>query len=264
MKLAAPLSALLLTLTLFCSAAKAQKSEVKTLIPHVYNSVAELFIETESGSMKMACTATAFERKTQSGTPVVYKYRFVSAAHCVPGDSDSQQKQQKFFISDDVRGEKTFTEAKLVEAGDKSKGDDFSLFEVESGNLYEFIPLGDNKKLELDDSVISVAAPHGLGKQFFIGYVSQLNLDRPPIDAGIVQWTDLMQIEIGGGPGSSGSSIVSVDQGAIVGFLVGSASSDIGKLCVPVSKFKKFVELVDSGKYKKERKSGELPTGSEE
>src|SRR5271170_7570154 len=104
---------------------KAQAPITATQINHVYGSVAELFVEDESGSMHMACTATAFDKKTLPGTPVVYKYRFVSAAHCVQGDSDTQQKQQKFFISDDSRGEKTFTAATLVEAGDKTKGDDF-------------------------------------------------------------------------------------------------------------------------------------------
>ena len=84
----------------------------------------------------------------------------------------------------------------------------------------------------------------GLGKQLFVGYVSLPKLDRPPVDAGLVKWTDLMLIQIGGGPGSSGSAIISVDQQAIVGFLVGvfpetqmpTVVMPTGKLCVPVSK----------------------------
>ena len=252
MKIAALVLAVALSV---CPYLQAQKPN-PDLVNHVYNSVAELFVEDVSGSMHMTCSATAFSKTILPGTPTVYKYRFASAAHCVSGDSDTQQKQEKFFISADARGEKTFTAAKLIEAGDKSKGDDFSLFEVTTGESYEFIPLGDEKPLALGDPIISVADPYGLGKQYFQGYVSDKALDRPPLDASVVIWTDLMTIQIGGGPGSSGSSVVSVDQKAIVGFLVG-ATYDVGKLCVPVSKFKAFVEAVDSGKYKKEHKGSE-------
>lgn len=233
-------------------------------VDKIYSSVAELFVEDYSGSMHMACSATAFEKVTLPGTPVVYKYRFVSAAHCVGGDSDAKQKLEKFFISDDVRGEKTFTAAKLIEAGDKTKGDDFSLFEVKTSLDYTYIPLGDNQKLKMGDPVLSVAAPYGLGKQFYMGYISELSLDRPPVDAGEVQWTDLMLIEIGGGPGSSGSSIVSVDQNAIIGFLVGGAGGDTGKLCVPVAKFKEFVAAVDAGTYKKATSGQKLAADDKE
>ncbi len=254
MKLAALLLAVALSVVpVFAQSAPKPSPE---LVTHVYNSVAELFVEDISGSMHMTCSATAFAKTTLPGTPTIYKYRFVSAAHCIGGDNDSQQKMQKFFISADARGEKTFTSAKLIEAGDKSKGDDFSLFEVTTAENYDFVPLGDEKKLVLGDPIVSVADPYGLGKQYFQGYMSDLSLDRPPVDSQVVMWTDLMLIQIGGGPGSSGSSVVSVDQKAIVGFLVGG-TYDIGKLCVPVSKFKAFVEAVDSGKYKKEHKGSE-------
>jgi S1-C subfamily serine protease len=258
------MKAALAVLCLFLSSPAFAQKPSQAQVSRIYNSVAELFVEDDSGSMHMACSATAFEKVQNPGSPVTYKYRFASAAHCVTGDSDAKQKLEKFFISDDVKGEKTFTAAKLIEAGDKTKGDDFSLFEVKTALDYEYLPLGDNQKLQLGDPVLSVAAPYGLGKQFYMGYISELSLDRPPVDAGSVQWTDLMLIEIGGGPGSSGSSIVSVDQNAIIGFLVGGASGDVGKLCVPVSKFKAFVEAVDKGTYKKSTKGQELSDKDEE
>ena len=117
--------------------------------------------------------------------------------------------------------------------------------------------MGDSSVIQSGDRIINIAAPYGLGKQYFEGYISKVHLDRPPIDTGDVQWTDIMLVEIGSGPGSSGSAIVSDDQHAIIGFLVGGTSSTIGAICVPVNRFKIFEASVDAGTYKKSKKTEE-------
>jgi hypothetical protein len=66
-----------------------------------------------------------------------------------------------------------------------------------------------------------------------------------------------MLVEIGAAGGSSGSAIVSEDQHAIVGFLVGTTNTTIGAVCIPVSKFKTFEAAVKAGKYHKSKKSDE-------
>lgn len=213
-------------------------------VQHVYRAVTLLYTQDESGGMHMDCTATAY-RKTPTG------YRFVSAAHCVPGITDEEQKETKFYVSADNAGAKTYIPATLVMASDKNSGDDFSIYEVATPIAFDVIPLGDETTLHIGDTVTNVASPLGLGKQLFQGYVSVLKLDRPKLDAGGIKWLDVMLVAIGGGPGSSGSAIVSDDQKAIVGLLVGSYSADVGKIIVPVSKFKAFEEKVDKGTYKK-------------
>jgi S1-C subfamily serine protease len=167
----------------------------------------------------------------------------------VPGDSPEEQADIKYFITSDTEGEKTYIKATLVAASDKTSGEDFAIFQVDTKANFEVIPLGDNAKLHLGSQVIDVAGPLGLGKQFFQGYVSNLKLDRPKLDAGEVQWKDVMLVMIGSGPGSSGSSIVSEDQKAIVGFLVGGFNANIGAICVPVDDFKVFESKVDAGSY---------------
>ena len=237
--------------------ARAQKAPAPvttSLNQNVYDSVVLLYLQDSAGDMRMACTATAFDSRPSTDQSKSV-YRFVSAAHCVEGNDDAQQKLQKFYISSDANGEKSYLAAKLIEAGDKTQGDDFSLFEVTTATKFVVTPLGDETTLKSGDNVVNVAGAMGFGKQFFQGYVSEVHMDRPPLDAGVVQWTDVMLVEVGGGPGSSGSAIVSTDQKAIIGFLVGDAGVDVGKICVPVSKFKKFVSLVDSGKYKKSKAS---------
>lgn len=211
---------------------------------HLNDAVVLLYSQTNSGDQKMVCTATAY-RKTAD------IYRFASAAHCVSGDKDVQQKQQKFFVTLDNAGAKVFFPAKLIQAGDKNVGDDFSIFEVSTKEHFETVPLGDDTKLEIGEPVQNIAAPFGMGKQYFQGYVSTGMIDRPKIDIGDVSWHDIYLVEIGGGPGSSGSSIVDLKQQAIVGFLVGMTTSDTGKIIVPVSQFKAFEAKVDAHTYKK-------------
>jgi hypothetical protein len=240
--------------------ASAQKTSApqahKEFVQQVYSSVVLLYGQDGSGGMKMTCTATAYERLADKSG-----YRFVSAAHCVSGKTDKEQKAQKYYITTDNAGEKIFLNAVLIEAGDKSVGDDFSIFEVKTNREFSVIPLGNSEFLVVGDKVINVASPYGLGKQYFEGYVSNTKLDRPPIDAGKVQWTDVMLIEVGSAGGSSGSAIISEDQRAIVGFLVGGTQSTIGAICIPVNRFKDFEKAVKVGTYKKSKASDDLAGG---
>jgi hypothetical protein len=248
------LLSLFVLLVLSISPSFAQKQPTHQQFIHtVYDSVVLLYGQTESGGMQMHCTATAYEQLADKSG-----YRFVSAAHCVSGKTEKEQKAQKYYISTDDTGEKVFMNATLVEAGDKAVGDDFSIFEVKTNKTFAVIPVGDSSKLGIGDKIINVASPFGLGKQYFEGYVSCTHLDRPPLDAGSVQWTDVMLVEVGSAGGSSGSAIVSEDQHAIVGFLVGGTNSTIGAIVVPVDKFKKFEAAVKAGTYKKSKESDKL------
>jgi hypothetical protein len=237
-------------LALLCCVGARADREVsrKEFVQQVYSSVVLLYSQDVSGGMTMHCTATAYRTKEHDGKKFT---RFVSAAHCVKGDTDEEQSHQAFFITLDSEGAKTFIPAKLVRAGDKKKGDDFAIFEVE-GDKFPVVQLGDNKKLQIGDEVVDVSSPFGLGKMYYQGYISNTHVDRPPVDAGEVEWNNVMIVSIGGGPGSSGSAIVSVEQHAIVGFLVGQISGgNIGFIVVQVDKFKAFEEAVDKGTYKK-------------
>ena len=256
--------ALLFAFSFMLAPAVRAQGVTKQVIDHLYDSVALLYVQDGAGDMRMECSVTAFSvlpSKANTNEPAQSTYRFVSAAHCVEGTSDKQQHLQKFYISADTKGTKAYFPAKLIEAGDKSVGDDFSLFEITTAEKFAVTPLGDGAKLQMGDMVIDVSGALGMGKQFFEGYISEIHLDRPPLDAGTVLWTDVMLVQIGGGPGSSGSAIVDVSQNAIVGFLVGKdPNGDNGFICVPVSKFEAFVKAVDAGTYHKTKKSDENAT----
>lgn len=239
------LNVLLLSLLFLLPAAAQPSADAHTkLVQHVYNAVTLLYNQDEQGGMHMRCTATAY-RKTKAG------YRFVSASHCVSGNTDEEQSETHFFVTPDANGKaKVFIPATLIKAGDRDAGDDFAIFEITTSESFEVVPLG-NDVTAVGTPVVDVASPLGLGKQYFEGYVSAPKLDRPPLDAGLVKWRNVMLVEIGSGPGSSGSAIVAEDQQAIVGFLVGGFSANIGAICVPVSQFKAFEAKVDAGTYKR-------------
>jgi S1-C subfamily serine protease len=206
--------------------------------------------------MRMTCTATAYRTVQEKDKSL--DTRLVSAAHCVSGDSDKEQKQTKFYVSADHNGTKAFIPVEVVAVGDKKQGDDFVILKAK-GTDFHLTQLGDSSKTYLGENVIDVSAPFGLGKNYYQGYVSNTTMDRPPLDAGGVKWTELELVSIGGGPGSSGSAVVSVDQKAITGFLVGRIpGEEIGFMCIPVNKFKAFEDGVDKGTYKKIKASDSL------
>lgn len=249
------LALLLAIASMFALPTPAQAQASPALAKTVNDAVVLLYTQDASGGMSMLCSATAYKKVDKQ------TYRFASASHCVAGKTEVEQKAAKYFVSFDSAGAKTFFPASLIEAGDKNVGDDFSIFTVKTDKDLTIVPLGDDSQIQVGSEVISVAAPLGLGKQYFQGYVSELQIDRPPLDAGIVQWHGAMLVMIGGAPGSSGSAIVSADQKAIVGFLVGSAADNIGMIVLPVSQFKAFEAAVDAGKYKK-TKIGDTLAGS--
>lgn len=257
-------STLLMMSLMLAGVSAAQTPPVPTPIDsvHLTKAVTLLYEQTEDGGQRMLCTATAYRVMPavvtkQDGSEVaagdqLHRYRFASAAHCVSGDDDVEIKGSKYFITSDSAGEKTFIPAKLIESGDKQTGDDFSIFEATTTQIFEIVPLGNEKLDAVGDRVINVASPLGLGRQYFEGYISSLTLDRPKFNGGEVSWHDAYLVAIGGGPGSSGSAIVSVKQGAIVGFLVGQFErGQVGFIIIPVSQFKTFEAKVDAKTYKK-------------
>ena len=210
-------------------------------------SVAILYSQDETGSMKMRCTATAFKKTSKS-------YLFVSAAHCL-GNDDSQHETSApvadlslYVTFDEVRGAKTFYPAEVVMVGYQHRGDDFCILEVQTREKWSVIPLGDEKEEQDGATIVNVASPSGLGLQVLWGTISSLYVDRPLVQDEI-NWKGAMLLQISAGPGSSGSAIVSERQQAIVGFLVGVVGGH-SVVAIPVSRFKAVRQVFEDGQYK--------------
>lgn len=221
-------------------------SDQKFIDDVFYPATVLLFSQNEDGGMKMLCTATAIE-KTEKG------YVFVTAAHCASKDNDETEKayaeKTSFFISADEHHTKTFIQANVLSCGYQSRGDDFCLFSVESSEKFPVVRLGEDSTSRSGDQIVNIASPMGLGKQVFYGRVTMPRLDRT-LRQGEINWTNAVLVQLPGtNGGSSGSAVVCLDQQAICGFLVG-IYGDTTQVAIPVSRFKKFRDEVNSHTYK--------------
>jgi hypothetical protein len=244
------LLALLLALSLSLPTLAQPAPVNQALASRAVRSVALLYSQDSSGTMRMHCTVTAYD-KSDGG------YKFATAAHCMGDDDKAHQKvvdtdDIPFYVTFDERGDKTFYPATVKAVGYQSRGDDLAVVHVQTKADWPTIPLGDEGKVDVEKpettAIINVASPLGLGKQMFRGHISSVYLDRPIIQ-GDINWKGTMLLSIQVGPGSSGSAVISEDQEAIVGILVGTigGSNVIG---IPVSRFKKFEKEVKDGDYK--------------
>lgn len=243
------LTALALAFTLAPRVGHAIDEKDKTFVNEAKRAVGLLYSQDESGGMRMLCTATAFEAVKGEG------YNFVTAAHCVGSDDVQKERsadpyKTSYFITFDETGaEKKFYPAAAAFVGYQSRGEDFAVFSVKTKETWTTVDLGDEKKVVDGAQYWNIASPLGLGRQTFEGVVSSVYLDRPLIQ-GDINWKGTLVLQQAGvNGGSSGSALISKDQRAIIGFLVGSVGSST-IIAIPVSRFKAVYTAVAVGKYK--------------
>lgn len=224
---------------------KASERERSELAKRVNGAVALLYSQDNQGGLTMFCTATVYQ-KVPTG------YRFATAAHCVGSDQEDKAATTlhlAFFLTFDEKDAKTFWPAVPISVGYQTKGDDFAIFEVTTVEEWTVVEIGDEHDTSVGDEVLNVSSPLGLGKQAFFGTISSARLERPT-NIGKETWKGNVLVQLAGsGPGSSGSAIISVAQGKIIGFLVGGIQ-DRAIVAIPASRFTKFREQVEKGKYK--------------
>ena len=231
-------------LLLLCCRIHAQQVPIdRDYVKTLYAATGLLYGQDESGTMKMRCTVTAIDQDAKGFT-------FVTAAHCACNDDDQRHtvspEKTYFFITADESVSKDFMRATPVGCGYRHKGDDFALFHVDTDKKFPIVPIG--KDPQVLDQVVNVASPLGLGKQVMLGNISSNILNRPVISEDI-NWEGVLLLQMFGvDGGSSGSSLVCVDQKAICGFIVGSVDKS-SMTAMPVSRFVKFREQLNAGKY---------------
>lgn len=209
-----------------------------------YPATALLYSQDSQGGMSMRCTATAISKEGD-------EYTFVTAAHCGAEDSEDSKtvspEKTFFYITPDQKDDKTFLKADPVGAGYRHRGDDFMLFKVKTDHAFPVVELGhDPKALE---SVVNIASPLGLGKQVFLGIVSNSVLDRSIAD-GDINWTNAIALQLfGTDGGSSGSAVVCLDQRAVCAFVVGSIDKTT-IIAMPVSRLITMMKGLADGSYK--------------
>ena len=224
--------------------ASGQSVDSKFIVGTLYPATALLYSQESDGGMKMRCTATAIEKKDAG-------YVFVTAAHCGCEDNTEEKtvspEKTFFYITFDDPKEKKFNKAEVTGCGYRHRGDDFMLLQAAGTDKSTIIPLGTDPHVL--DQVANVASPLGLGKQVFLGSISSSVLDRPVVD-GDINWTGVVLLQMFGvNGGSSGSSVVCLDQKAICAFVVGAVGGT-SMTAMPVSRLKKLQAGIADGTYK--------------
>jgi hypothetical protein len=223
-----------------------------TFTNNLVNATALLYQMNEKGNFEMLCTATIFEMDAEV-------YRFLSAAHCVASDDETHNRVKinigmRLYMNFDDDDTKEFLPAKIAAVGYQHRGDDFAVLEIPRARVdgpegrsvpRPVIPLAPQPAM-LNEDIVNLAGPVGLGKQLFRGHVSRPKLDRP-VQVGDINWLNTMLLQLHVDGGSSGSAVVSWAQRSIVAVVVGLA--DGNSVAIPIARFKKFWELSKAGKY---------------
>lgn len=247
------LMSLVFGLVAACATAKGQNRDTMTISASVdmsplekkfYQATAQLFVNDE-GDKRFLCTATAFAKEGK----ITY---LISAAHCASEDDALSGRvnisKEDFFINfnDDLRAG-TYYPVKIIGAGYQHAGDDLLFLAAELDRDIEIIPLAENEAT-LGENITNVACPGGYGKQLFRGSVSLTKVLRSLVFNDI-NWTNNMFVQGEVGPGSSGSSVASVRQKAIVAIVVGRLGNSPSVVTVPVSRVKSVWAQIRADKY---------------
>lgn len=229
--------------------AKKEEPPLSPLEQKSLAAVALLYYKDGAGGYNQLCTDLAFENRGMN------VYRFISAAHCVAEDDVELKIVQvaplDFYIYFDDGVKKVFYPAKIYAVGYQNDGDDFAIFDaVIDDRAVSVIPIAKRDGVR-GERVINHAGPLGLGIQTYRGHVTNGRLDRPIINnKSSINWTDSTVLDIPSGPGSSGSSIISISQKGIIAILVGGFTNHpFPTVARPASKLKKFYEAVQNGTY---------------
>jgi hypothetical protein len=252
---------LVLLSALFCFGSlgfSASSADSAFLKDTYFPAVTLLYAQAEDGTMKMRCTATAYE-KTETG------YLFVSAAHCATVDDELVREKvdkAEFFITPDEDAEaKTFIRAMVVACGYQDKGDDFCIFFVKTSQTFPTVAMGRDSSAIVGEEIVNVSSPLGLGKQVFFGRVTMPRLDRSVVVDNF-DWSHTVLLQLPGtNGGSSGSAVICLDQRAVCAFVVGTigGSTVVG---LPVSRFTDFREQVRTCQSKNYVVSASSPKGA--
>lgn len=149
--------------------------------------------------MEMGCTATK-----------IGPLHYLTALHCA-ARLDVNMK----LIS--MEGEYVFIRSILASTGEKSRvegrrrREDWAILVAATTSKAPWLPLGCGEKPYLGQQVAYIGFPQDIERQFGMGYVAATGPARS-------NGSDFF-IDVPGAPGSSGSAIVSLDSGNIIGVL---------------------------------------------
>ena len=152
---------------------------------------------------KPVCTGTVVKKRGD-------QYLVLTAGHCI---IPAQRKDDNYYVSSVIENEPVLHHAKVLKAENDDRYD-FALLEFSSLREYPTIDLNDSEDgpPAVGTELLNVNFSYGLGKQFLHGTVT----------SGLVQVDDMKKRYLSTlqvGPGASGSAVIDVKTGKIVGLV---------------------------------------------
>lgn len=229
------LTALLLGMSLFLAQASFADQALKDAFKGIAPSVGALYTINDNGDLKFICTTTVVESESPEERAIL-----LSAGHCAGNEAG-------YFVS--FNGTK-FHPARVwklpKDVHDRSYKRPFGEPKVDMAFFrlledVDVVPLqlGSTKEMEMGQDVVTVGFPLGVTK---IGYEGTLagKYNRP------TELKGYLMLQIFGAPGSSGSSIVDLESGRVVGVLVSGKQGRVGLpvlFATPIEYEKYLVDL---------------------
>ena len=174
------------------------------------------------------CT-TQVVGKTEGG------YLLLSAGHCVQDIPAGVQ----FSVSDNIGSD--LYPVQLVKAFEGG-GIDFSLFSFKTKKVYRVLDADPVAKLRVGERVLIVNFTEGLGKQLSRGIVASDILAQSRDCASVDTCEGDFLVQAYGGPGASGSAVISEKTHKIIGVAVFGFDGTIGFGVEPISKMTTFLQ----------------------
>lgn len=184
---------------------------------------------TRGDTTKFVCTAEPIE-KIPGG------YRLLTAGHCV----QLSPVDLKFSVAEEIGGVRTPVDFVKVVMDSTM---DFALFDLRTTKNYHVFTLGIHDKIHIGDRTINPNFAYGLGRQLSYGVVASAPMVASPrctVEDGCVGEYLVQQF---GGPGASGSPVLSAKTHHIIGLMILEPDGNIGFGVEPISQFEKFLKV---------------------
>ena len=215
----------------------------KKLEKQMYAATGRLYLENpeQPGEWRDICTIWNVA-KTADG------YEAVTASHCITladrytAEESAKTLHFKATYNEPIDGltPPELNDIRIIAVGSDNTLEDFALIDVKTNQKLPVLKLGNSDDIKNGDKVLNCSVPFGGPiKGIYDGIISAtvLRLPDTPEFAGI-GGTIVFQ-SAGPAPGSSGSAVLSVKQGAVIGVLVRDGA--IGVLADPVNLLKAFI-----------------------
>lgn len=201
-------------------------------------------------SAKDLCTTTAYEQ-------VADGYLLLTEGHCIDPNETGAPDDVEYFVGPlGAKSEKDGEPVEVVKY--QNDGDvDAAELHLKTKRQYVVLPLA-YQNPQVDDAVFYVGYPGMFNKVLEAGRVAgEVGQIASPKNEGVDKGR--MTIQIGGGPGASGSAIISERTGQIVGLLEGHLFEG-GVQMVPASLVREFLSKPEV-KHEKKVQQDEDPVG---